>query len=438
MKSLEEADRCHMTSIAFAAIGTGNLQFPRDQVAQIYFDEVMSYNQKHPNTSLNDVRFVLHDTPTYQAFQAAERTKQNSGTTSAGKGAAVLGNRRHENGASSVNGFSTFSPMTERNPDYLETNVGPLCFQVQPGSITDETTDAIAVISNSELNVSASGAGDAILQIGGDSITTECSRNAPQTPGSVFVSTAGKLRASYLYHIVPSKLPLTPETLQASVLKCLQEAELRGVSSISFPAIGTGNLGMSANSCARETLSAIRELSNQNPTSLKLIKMTIFQKNMIKDVRSVMVDVCRPQKPQPSPLMKPCEGPGPVRKLLGKGLKKVAGALRLGGKEERTTPPTTAREVDNRKVELLIFAGCERDLQKAREAVGGMMTENCKRQNISNEAIKSLVEDDMRRIHRLELRYSVEVTVKKEVGCIVVDGLSDDIRQALVDIYEIL
>lgn len=69
-KCLLEAEIKNMTSIAFAAIGTGILQFPRDQVADIYFDEVTSFSQKHPKSSLTDVTFVLYDkdTPTIQAF----------------------------------------------------------------------------------------------------------------------------------------------------------------------------------------------------------------------------------------------------------------------------------------------------------------------------------------------------------------------------------
>lgn len=59
-----------MTSIAFPAIGTGILRFPRAEVAEIYFDEVMSFNQSNPTTSLKEVKFVLYDQdyPTVQAF----------------------------------------------------------------------------------------------------------------------------------------------------------------------------------------------------------------------------------------------------------------------------------------------------------------------------------------------------------------------------------
>ena len=416
-KCLKEADLKHMTSIAFAAIGTGNLQFPRDQVAEMYFDVVNSYNRKYPNTSLKDVRFVLLDTPTIQAFQAAERTKQNSGPIAAtGDGA-------------SLDGETTFSPVRERNQDHFETNVGHLCFQAQQGNITEETTEAVAIISNTELNISDSGAGAAILKEGGAAIATECSKHAPRTPGSVFVSTAGKLKTRHLYHIVPRKFPLTPDSLQASVLKCLEEAESRGLSSISFPAIGTGNLGITAKSCARAVMAAIRELSIQKPKSLKLVKMTVFQKSMIKDVRSAMDEVSE---------RKPSEEAGTVRQMFQKGFKKMAGILHFGGKEEKPAAATTNWEHDNIKVDLVIFAGCESDLQRALKAVSEMMAENSKQQRIREETIKCLTEDDMRMIHTFELKYSVEVNVQKEVGCIVIDGLSDDIRQVVGEVHEML
>ena len=69
-KCLKEGDKRNMTSIAFAAIGTGTLRFPRDQVAEIYFDEVITYSQKNPSTKVKDVRFVLYDKDilTVQAF----------------------------------------------------------------------------------------------------------------------------------------------------------------------------------------------------------------------------------------------------------------------------------------------------------------------------------------------------------------------------------
>jgi len=414
-----------MASIAFAAIGTGTLQFPRDQVASIYFNEVMSYSQRHPQASVKDVRFVLYDkdVPTIQAFQAAELTKQNSGSNVAKKATDSRRKRSGEN--TSSNGSSTFSPVKERTPNHLETTVGSLCFQVKPGDITKETTEAIAFISNSQLDISASGTGAAILRSGGDAIKDECSRNAPQSPGSVVITAAGKLKARYLCHIVPSDL--TPIGMKACLVQCLQEAERKSISSISFPAIGTGILGVSAKSCASAMLSAILELSEQKSTSLKLIRMTIFQENMIKDIRSALEEAsgAKPKEPR-------------WRKVIGNSFKTVASVLGFGSSDDSTDISTGTQEADSRKVDLLVFAGCKEDLQGALKAVSELMKENCKQKEINHEAISSLTKEHMHRIHALELRYSIEVTVEKEVERIILNGQYEDILQVFGEIHEIL
>lgn len=421
-KSLEEADRKQMPSIAFTAIGTGNLLFPPGQVAEIYFDEVTRYSQKHPETSLIDVRFVLHDNSTLHAFQAVERRRHNNESSSVRKDAEEFRNQRDENGASS-NGSSASSPVKILAPDHLETTVGSICFQVQYGNITEESTDAIAIISNQLLDLSNSGSGAAILRSGGDSIKNECSKLAPQNPGSIVVTAAGNLKARFLFHIVPP-VSLDFNNLKAVLVKCLHEAEKKGISSISFPAVGTGNLGLSAKSSVSAMLGAILEVSKEKPKLLKLVKMTIFQKSLIKDIRLAMEEASN---------VNPLQDPPRSRNVVGKGLKSVAGDLGTGGNEASTNSSPNAQIFDDKRVDLIIFAGSKSELNKTKKAVSKMMREKCKLQQIENEVVKRMTEEDMKKIHDLELRYSVEIVVKKPSGRIAVEGLSDDLRQVTTE-----
>ena len=48
-------------SIALPAIGTGNLHFPRDVVAETMFNTVIEFSRANPATSVKDVGFILHD-----------------------------------------------------------------------------------------------------------------------------------------------------------------------------------------------------------------------------------------------------------------------------------------------------------------------------------------------------------------------------------------
>lgn len=61
---LDTAEKRRLRSIAFPAIGTGNLGFPRSRVASLMFEEVLKFR----NRVLQQVTFMLHpkDTETIQ------------------------------------------------------------------------------------------------------------------------------------------------------------------------------------------------------------------------------------------------------------------------------------------------------------------------------------------------------------------------------------
>ena len=239
-----------MASIAFSSIGTGTLQFPCDVVAKVFFDRVISFSKKHPNTTLKDIRFVPfdQDIPTVKAFKDELSKRTSNATTTA---------RPAFRQQSSVPSATAFSAVTERSSDHLQLDVDGLCFQVQTGDITKETTDAIVVVTNPDLDLAlGGGAGAAILNSGGASIQNECSMHGKQAPGSVVVTSAGSLLTKRILHIVPPR-PLTPNRLEAVVMKCLQVAEGNRITSISFPAIGTGNLGIDAKDCAKVLLTSV-------------------------------------------------------------------------------------------------------------------------------------------------------------------------------------
>ena len=71
----------NLTTIAIPAIGTGNLSFPRDRVANISLDEVAAFSQNNPTSGIKEVRFVVYDKDqtTVQAFQAAFQRRRPQG-----------------------------------------------------------------------------------------------------------------------------------------------------------------------------------------------------------------------------------------------------------------------------------------------------------------------------------------------------------------------
>ena len=420
-----------MASIAFPAIGTGTLQFPRAEVAEIYFDEVVSFKQRNSATSLKEVKFVLYDQDhlTVQAFEAELKKRNEKNFPIPVRKSAHSVEKRHlwatsEHSKASSSQTATFSPLRERNPDHFETNVGTLCFQVQPGDITKKTTDAIVIISNPELDLKRGVASAAVLKSGGDSIQRECSKQGHQLPGSVIVTNAGNLRARFIFHIVPPN-PLDTRSIKASVMKCLQKAETKGISSISFPAIGTGNLGISAKSCADTMLSAIRDFSDKQPTSLQLIKMVVFQTEMIKEVRLAI----REASGEPT-----VEKPGIIQRVVSK----VGGFLGFRDSDKDAANEKNTLNDSNKEIDLVIFAGNKEDLHGAKNEINDVIKEKSTKKPIEDDAIRFFSQRHLRRIHTLEQRYDVSVLVEQMVGRVVVSGQSDDIVNVLGEIHKML
>ena len=57
---LEEAEKRHMRSLSFPAIGTGNLSFPRDLVSRVLLKEIHSYSRRRTPHHLREVAIVVH------------------------------------------------------------------------------------------------------------------------------------------------------------------------------------------------------------------------------------------------------------------------------------------------------------------------------------------------------------------------------------------
>ena len=420
-KCFTQAHQSKMASIAFSSIGTGTLKFPCDVVAKVYFDVAISFSKKHPNTTLKDIRFVPfdQDIPTVKAFKDELSKRTSNATTTA---------RPAFRQQSSVPSATVFSAVTERSSDHLQLDVDGLCFQVQTGDITKETTDAIVVVTNPELDLAqGDGVGAAILDSGGASIQNECSMHAKQGPGSVVVTKAGSLPTKHILHIVPPD-SLTPNTLEAVVVKCLQVAEGKRITSISFPAIGTGNLGMDVKDCAKFLLASVEKFTQQLPTSLQLIRITIFQTQMINEFRSVMKEKSgEKESSQPGVLSRVTTG-------VTKRVRRVANFV--FGRTTEVLPSTSATSVP--RLSLEVFAGNKDHLGNAIKAVNAMMDDHCKQHVINHEAIEMLSKDQESRIHTAQLRFDTEVQIEKKVGRIELLGNSEDILEVSVQIHEIL
>jgi O-acetyl-ADP-ribose deacetylase (regulator of RNase III) len=75
--ALKLAEELSLQSIAFSAISTGIFGFPRKRAAKNFYQAFISYFEEYPDSQLSDVRMVVYDEPTCNAFAKIWEEKNN-------------------------------------------------------------------------------------------------------------------------------------------------------------------------------------------------------------------------------------------------------------------------------------------------------------------------------------------------------------------------
>ena len=101
------------------------------------------------------------------------------------------------------------------------------------------------------------------------------SKNVPARLGEVIITTAGALRAKYVFHAITiGDGPLTPQQIVAqSTRRCLELLQTLGLRSIAFPAIGAGAAGFAYQDVAVQMAHVIVDCLKESPQS---VDVTIF------------------------------------------------------------------------------------------------------------------------------------------------------------------
>jgi len=144
------------------------------------------------------------------------------------------------------------------------------------GDITDAEVDAVVNAANSQLQLGAGVAG-AIRRKGGPTIQQECNAIGPVSLGEAAITGGGQLKARYVIHAASMHLGgLTAEgSLRDSTVNSLKRAEEKNLSSIAFPAIGTGIAGFPLTRCAQVMLEEVRK-HLAGPSSLQQVCFVLF------------------------------------------------------------------------------------------------------------------------------------------------------------------
>jgi len=172
---------------------------------------------------------------------------------------------------------------SEASPDELGEvimsthTIKDVTLELLQGDIVNVQADAIVNAANQWL-AGGGGVDGAIHRAGGPEIMAECRKIGGCPTGSAVPTTAGKLKAKYVFHAVGPIYSGSDEDerLLKSVYQiCLDLAEQHKLESMAFPSISTGVYGYPLELAAPIALGTIIE-HIKKPTSLRRVTMVLF------------------------------------------------------------------------------------------------------------------------------------------------------------------
>ncbi|XP_073330301.1 poly(ADP-ribose) polymerase family member 14-related sequence 1 isoform X2 [Pagrus major] len=411
---LDRAEDTGLTSISFPAIGTGNLNFPKDLVASLMLDEILAFSSKSQPKLLKEIVIILYpgDPKTIQVFSDEFQKKFPNAS-----GVPVP--------TSSPQSKGVFSKVVSSSGMY-ETKMGSVVIQAVTGDITKETTDVIVNSSNESFSLK-SGVSKAILEAAGSAVEDECKELSAQPNPGMIMTQPGNLKCKQILHIAGQSDPVKINTL---VKDALQMCVTNSHTSVSLPAIGTGQGGAQAGKVADAMLDGVIEVLSQNPSStLNTIRIVIFQSTMLKDFYNSMQqrEATDPKNKAPT-----------LWGRITSGVKSLFVAS--------TDKPKKAEDfivIETVKVDPACFHICGESQAKvdlAKQQINDLISQEQNSMSISDNAIRCLSDANCKRIVDIQktMNVSIKTESQKDKPSIIIDGLTKDVFKASKEIHEMI
>ncbi|XP_077305883.1 protein mono-ADP-ribosyltransferase PARP14-like isoform X2 [Lithobates pipiens] len=396
---LGQAEQNQWMSISFPAIGTGILRFPKDLVAFVMFDEIFQFSCKNKVRSLQEVHLVLHpsDRDTIKAFTS----QMESGTDTAASGAT--------NRQSAGTGSMFFGMVTDPSLGVHEMKIGSVTYQVKTGDITKEKTDVIVNSSNPDFTL-CTGVSKAILDAAGPSVGSSAADLGAQPHNGYVITDSGNItQCKWILHVVGRN---DPASIKRVVLDVLQECEKRRVSSVTFPALGTGAGRLAASKVADSILDGLVDfIKSKSVRSLQTVKVVLFQQHMMNDFYTSMKTRERTALPED-------------KSLFTKIIEYI-----MPSKASKRVQKLTAFQLME-GIEPVVFSLCAEDKSSVERTKAWLLQLIDNEQGekvIREECISELEDAEVQKISDLQKKFQVSVIYKPPDPSIRIVGLTRDV-----------
>nr|XP_031536359.1 protein mono-ADP-ribosyltransferase PARP14 isoform X2 [Vicugna pacos] len=385
---LEITERLSLRSIAFPAIGTGNLGFPKNVFAELITTEVLKFSSKNQLKSLQEVCFLLHpsDHGNIQAFSDEFAKRAN-------------GNFVNDKIPMAEDTQGSYGTVSSPDLGVYEMKIGPIIFQVASGDITTEKADVIVNSTSKTFNLKT-GVSKAILERAGKTVEMECTHQAQQGHSNYVITQGGLLKCKNIIHVIGGN------DVKNSVSCVLQECENRNYSSICLPAIGTGSAKQNPDNVATAIIDAIEDFTQKGLVrSIKKVKVVIF----LPQVLDVFYANMKKRGLQPSP----------QQSMMSK----------IACKSPKKRNPL----VLEKKTEIAVFEVCGENGKCVENAISWIQELIQKEQcpyTSEDECVKNFDEKEYRELNELQRKLNITIELQVDRPLIKVSGITADVMQA--------
>uniref|UniRef100_A0A4W5P7J1 Poly [ADP-ribose] polymerase n=1 Tax=Hucho hucho TaxID=62062 RepID=A0A4W5P7J1_9TELE len=395
---LSEAEKHKLASLSFPAIGTGNMGFPKGLVSKLLLQEVKDFSQRRNSTHLKEVAIVVHPSDTQTSVSVSTETPCLNMLFSLGAG--------------------FFGQVSSPSLGVYSMQMGHMTFEVSSGDITKESSDVIVNSSNKDFNLK-SGVSKSILEGAGLKVELECSeivKSPSFQPCRMIVTSAGSLPCRYIMHIVGQK---DPEIIKETVYNVLKKCEEQKFTSVSFPALGTGQGGASPSAVADAMIDAVVDfVKRKKGQFVRSVKILIFQTAMVAEFHKSM---------------KMRVGEGVEDKGILTKLKDTVTTFFMGPSGEHS-----AREnfvMEGEEFAPTVFQLCAESPQavsRARDWVKNLIVKEQTERTIKNPYISQLSQGDVEKLQAMQRELTVRIRLEKKGpdSLIRLEGLSRDVLTA--------
>lgn len=286
---LEEAEKRRMASLSFPAIGTGNLSFPRDLVSRVLLKEIHCYSRRRAPRHLREVAIVVHPSDNHTVDCFTREFRGQTGPRNVQQEAQDFNESTvWQSPSQSQQSSASFGQVSSPSLGVYRMQMGQLTLEVSSGDITKEASDVIINSSNKDFTLK-SGVSKAILDSAGLTVVQECFQIV-NSPGyqhrPMILTSAGLLPSRNIIHIVGQNDPANIKDMVYAVLKFCEDNKL---SSVSFPALGTGQGGANPSAVADAMVGAVVDfVRKKHQKFVCSVKILIFQTVMVMEFHKSM------------------------------------------------------------------------------------------------------------------------------------------------------